>query len=111
MSQVRPFSPDDVLKNKIDNIPWFVIQAVNELLAQRFSGNSCIIKQEEIMVRAQGIAMASNASEDWSNRQSFYDNHWLDFETVYSQAGWKVIYDKPGYNESYDAFFKFARAK
>lgn len=28
-------------------------------------------------------------------------------DAVYEKAGWKVSYDKPGYNESYDPYFKF----
>lgn len=107
---MKPFTPDEALTCKIDAIPGFVIQAVNELLAQRFDGGSCIIKQEEVIERAQGIAQASDAPEDWSNRRSFYDKHWLDFEGVYCQFGWKVTYDKPGYCENYDPYFKFERA-
>jgi hypothetical protein len=31
----------------------------------------------------------------------------LDVETVYERAGWKVTYDKPAYNETYPATFRF----
>ena len=33
---------------------------------------------------------------------------WLDVEDVYRKAGWEVIYDAPGYNESfYEPSFEF----
>lgn len=37
--------------------------------------------------------------------------HWLNFEGAYRRAGWKVEFDKPGYNESYPATFKFTAYK
>ncbi len=37
------------------------------------------------------------------------DNHWLDVEDVYREAGWVVEYDKPGYCESYEATFTFKK--
>jgi hypothetical protein len=33
----------------------------------------------------------------------------MDFEPFYEKAGWKVVYDKPGYCESYAANFTFTR--
>lgn len=40
-------------------------------------------------------------------RQEIFDNGWLDIETVYEDSGWSVEYDKPGYNESYEASWTF----
>ena len=31
------------------------------------------------------------------------------FPTHSHYNGWKVIYDKPGYNEFYDAFYQFSK--
>ncbi len=41
------------------------------------------------------------------SRESIIANHWLDVETHYQAAGWKVAYDKPAYNENYPACFTF----
>ena len=30
---------------------------------------------------------------------------------LFEEAGWNVQYDKPGYNENYDAYFKFTEKK
>jgi hypothetical protein len=38
-----------------------------------------------------------------------YAKGWLNFEAIYEEAGWKVVYDKPGYNETYDANFTFTK--
>ena len=42
-------------------------------------------------------------------RKEIYDKNWLDVEDVYESAGWKVEYDKPGYNENYEPTFTFSR--
>jgi len=34
-------------------------------------------------------------------------NNWLDVGKIYENAGWKVEYDRPGFNESYEATFSF----
>ena len=36
-----------------------------------------------------------------------YEKHYLDVEDAYRKRGWIVDYDKPAYNETYDAFFEF----
>jgi hypothetical protein len=33
----------------------------------------------------------------------------MDVEDVYQKAGWEVEFDKPGYNEDYEANFKFSK--
>jgi len=38
---------------------------------------------------------------------NIFDNHWLDVEPIFEDCGWKVEYDKPGFNENYPATFKF----
>ena len=40
-------------------------------------------------------------------RQDIFDKHWLAFEEAYRKAGWKATYDSPGWDENYDAFYKF----
>jgi hypothetical protein len=42
-------------------------------------------------------------------RQGMYDKGWMDVEDVYQKAGWEVEFDKPGYNEDYEANFKFSK--
>ncbi len=91
---VDPISPNQIQKK----IPDFVIEVVNQLLIKHFSNGRATIKQNEIiaLLELRGL-----------NRQEIFTNHWLDIEELYQANGWKVTYDKPGYNESYEACFEF----
>ena len=44
-------------------------------------------------------------------RADVFSNHWLDVEDIYREQGWNVEYDKPTYNETYDAYFVFSVKK
>lgn len=43
-------------------------------------------------------------------RNVVFANKWLDIEDIYREQGWRVDYDKPAYNENYQASFTFAPA-
>lgn len=103
MSQLKPFSPSEVLATKISNIPDFVIDAVNELLIEKIDarGKRAIIKQDDVIDKLAG-RMPMGLS-----RNDVFSNNWLDFEPLFRENGWKVEYDKPGYDESYDAHWVF----
>lgn len=92
--QIRPIAPSEVKKS----IPSFVIEAVNELISEKYKPNvRFIIRQNEIKERVM------------SKTEQDFDYSWLDIEDVYRESGWLVEYDKPRYNEQYDAFFEFKR--
>lgn len=103
---VRPITPDEALEKFADQIPDFVIEAVNELLAKKCRSKTSEIKllQKEVV---DNIMQKGAIPEEEKN--SVFDKGYLDFETLYREAGWDVSYDKPGYNESYEAFFVFKR--
>ncbi|USN54481.1 MAG: hypothetical protein H6765_08165 [Candidatus Peribacteria bacterium] len=74
-----------------------VVVVVNTLLAERLQGKSCTLKQKEIIERRQA---------QYGSQKCNYTS--LDvMERLFVQAGRKVSYDKPGYSESYDAYFEF----
>ena len=100
---VKPITPSEV---KIV-IPDAVIIAVNRLIQDKWDGTKAIIKQDEIME----LISSDREDDPRPKRSEVYKHHWLDFEDLYRQAGWSVEYDKPGYNEDYDAYFKFERKK
>lgn len=96
---MKPFSPEDCRKNKATVIPEWVINAFNELLTKRYTGTHEItIKQSEIVNQYLG------------QEEQPFDYAWLNVEEMYREAGWEVEYDKPGYCESYEAYFTFRRA-
>lgn len=101
---VEPITPDDVTTQKQLIIPDEVIESFNEMIAQNFSGGGSTFKQNEVVkLICKKMKLRHN--------DIIYDKHWLDVESLYRERGWVVLYDKPGFNESYDATFSFARKK
>jgi hypothetical protein len=94
---VKPLSPDSL---NIE-LPDFVITGVNNAILSKFRGGEFTIKQNEIMAEILKCAPAN------MGRQEIFEKKWLDFEELYRQHGWIVTYDKPGWDESYEAFFVF----
>lgn len=90
----KPLSPSEAFDLKQKVIPDKVIDIINEMILENFNGGVAILQQAELSRRIKaGLG-------DFHQR-------WLDFEDVYRKQGWKVTYDKPGYNETYPAVFRF----
>ena len=99
MSKILPIRPQEVITKQIESIPDEVMLSFNELIAEKFSNGRAVVKQDDVIARILGKMETS--------RDEIFKNHWLDVEKIYRKAGWKVDYDKPGYNETYDAYFEF----
>lgn len=82
----KPITPAEAVKKKTTLIPDAVFDAFNELIAKNLVGNSSTVKQDD--------AVAMIASRLSCSRQHVFDQHWLDIEDSYSEAGWKVVYDE-----------------
>ena len=102
---IKPITPNEVAKGKME-FPEEVIEAFNELIAKDFCIDHAIIMEDDV---ARLIKKKFNANGKKVTMDEIYDNGWLDVETVFRKAGWKVTYDKPGYNETYDASFEFKK--
>ena len=98
---VNPIKPEEV----VHTIPDFIIEAVNNLIKENWDGKSAIIKQDDIMK----VISSDDPEDSRPSRQKVFEHRWLDIEPIYRQVGWKVLYDKPDYNEDYDAYFKFTK--
>jgi hypothetical protein len=100
MSHVCPITPSEVAVARQGSIPDAVFEAFNELIVENFSGRSATVHQGDVakLLKEKGV-----------NVQQAFSRSWLDVEDVYRQAGWRVEYDKPGYNEDYDAYFVFTK--
>lgn len=94
-----PISPNQVADTKLRVIPEAVFEAINTLITQRSTGGTVVIKQGEILKLLE---------EKGLDRTEIFAKGWLNVEDAYSQAGWTVLYDKPGHNESYEASFTFS---
>lgn len=106
----KPIRPSEVAKAKVkyQNIPDFVIDAFNELIAREYSYGRAIVKQDDaialILEKAHKIAEYEEVE-----RGDLFNKRWLDVEEIFKKAGWVVEYDKPGYCESYPATFTFSK--
>jgi hypothetical protein len=97
-----PISPDEVVAAKANSIPDEVFDVVNELIAEKWSGRYALVLQRDIVARLKAYPKFEDVD--------FAAKGWLDFEPIYRQKGWGVEYDKPGYNETYPASFKFTKS-
>ncbi len=104
--KVTPIKPDDIGKMRKASLPDSVLEAFNELIAMHFSGSSAVVKQDDVVDLIM-VKMGLEAGE----RAKIFSNHWLDIEEIYESEGWKVVYDKPGYCESYPTTFTFSRRR
>lgn len=102
--EILPITPAEILADLPNIIPSFVFEAVNNLLKKKFRGGPVTIKQDAIMDEIAKL-------QSTYTRQEIYDNKWMDFESVYADYGWIVKYDKPGFRETYDAYFEFKPKK
>lgn len=97
---VKPISPDEVLGQKKASIPDVVFEVFNELIAEDYSNGYSSFRQDEVVKRLVKKGL---------KRAEIFDKGWLDIEGIYRDAGWKVEYDSPGYNEDYPAIFNFSK--
>ena len=111
MVNIKPFSPEEAKNAKASALPKELLQAVNELLTERYKDHGgIIIKLKDIKERCKKILGIDEMFSGVDPMDSWPDGIW-DIEPVYRLAGWKVSWDGPGYNESYDGYFEFSRKK
>lgn len=102
MAKISALKPDDVVLAKKVSMPDDVIQVFNDEIARKFNGRYAHVLQKDVVAAlvAKGY-----------NRAEIFHMGWLDVEDIYRAEGWKVSYDKPGWNEFYDASFEFEKSK
>ena len=100
----KPITPKEALSLKRASIPDEVYEAFNELIASEISASGyCTIYQDKVVKLIQ--------SKLDCKRAEVFSKGWLDVEEQYIKAGWDVKYDKPGYNETYEANFVFSKPR
>jgi hypothetical protein len=101
----KPLSPKDVesAKTARQGNNKAVIEAANELIAQRWNGHDATFKLHE-------LAKLAREKLGWDARKQFEDGD-LDIEPIFRKAGWSVDFDRPGYNETYEAHFIFTKRR
>lgn len=92
----RPVKPDEIVDLKATVTPPEVFDVVNELIALNWDGNRANFKLSDVKDKIRA-------------KLGEVKLEWLDFEPIYRQSGWGVSYDRPAYNESYEANFTFKK--
>jgi len=107
---VQPITPQEAARKRLDSFEPEMITAVNNLIIKNLdsSRRSASFKQEDVI---KEYFKVKGVEETEKLRHSLFDRHQLDFEPIFRKAGWSVMFDKPGYNESYEAYFKFEKKK
>lgn len=102
---MQPITPSEakVQYNEGRTLPDNVVACWNTLILARFDGRSAHVFLTDAI-----LALEAATGE---KRDTFNKRGWLDPEGLFRAAGWRVTFDKPGYNESYDAYFIFEAPK
>jgi len=96
---MKPLSPSEAQKAFNKNLPDFVIESANELIVENLDTNG----GASFTFEALKVRIDTKKPDDvpWNKK-------WLDIEDAFKAAGWKVVADSPGYNETYKGHFKFS---
>jgi hypothetical protein len=98
---VNPLTPNQVTAHKKVLLPDAIIECWNGLIAKNWDGYVSIVHQSEAVRLLMEVMDCG--------RDEVITNKWLDIEDIYRESGWKVVYDRPGYNENYSATFNFRK--
>jgi len=105
---VKPIKPEEILDRRIETIPDAMFEAVNAMIALKWNGSSAAFRQDDLLLKYFELSKETN---DCTTRNRLFANHYVDFEDAYRREGWKVVYDKPSYNEHYEPTFCFSIIK
>lgn len=112
---IKPFSPDEALAKKYTNIPEFVIEAINELLARKItsSGHAYFEQDDavEAIIAKMPVDLLASLTNHSERRHYVFDNNLLDFEALYRDHGWKVQYNRKCIGDSGPSSYTLDRAK
>lgn len=94
-----PITPAEVTARVTSLIPAEVFECFNDLILRGWSGSSAVVLQNEaVELITERLAVT---------RDEVFSKHYLDVESAYRSQGWVVEYDKPGFNETYQARYTF----
>lgn len=105
MTDIKPITPRQAKAGRMNIIPDEVLDAFNELITENMNRDQSTFKQKDVLTRIR-----SKLNDTFGNQytdQVICNSGWLNIEDLYRAAGWKVGYDRPGYNETGDATFNF----
>ena len=97
---MKPVSPHEIVsKETRENIPDDFLQILNELIVKHYDGIwRSAFKEQELIDRLNKKDL---------NGQDLLDNLWPLINKAYTNAGWKVSYDKLQPNDTYQSLLCF----
>lgn len=101
---VKPLNPDEAALHKKTVFPSEVFEAFNDLISADLVNGRAHVGQQDVVALIKKKLEANGTVYRWNQ-------DWLNIEDAYEAEGWRVTYDKPGYNESYDASFEFVQKR
>lgn len=99
-----PIKPSEVSKRKRARIPDAVFDVFNDLIAEHWDDDA---GEAVVLMKEAAAAIVARIPNMTMNK--LFETNWLDVEAAYRAKGWQVAYDKPGYCETYDAKYTFAK--
>jgi hypothetical protein len=97
-----PISPKQAKVAHESDIPDVVFDVFNTFLTSYSGGRTSVVISQKAVVEA----LIAKGLE----RDKIFAKRWLDIEPYYRKKGWAVVYDLPGYNETYDPSWEFSVA-
>lgn len=101
-NKVKPITPAEARQKQVDQIPDFVFEAFNELISQKIGDHKSVT-----IILKDAINLVMKKAPPNITETMLHQNNWLDVEQAYRNVGWKVVYDQPGWDESYPSRFNF----
>lgn len=102
MSQpIKPISKEEAQQKVKERVfPDYIMQAFNECIVEAKIKKSNNILKEDVIKKILELSPEMK-------RQTLFDEHLLDVEDAYRQAGWKVEYRAPDRGEDFEPYFIF----
>jgi hypothetical protein len=98
---VKAFTPTEAAGASVTRIPDVVIEAVNAVLA-KYAAN-----RRSFSIPKREIVEEITSRDPELTEDVLLANHWLDFEQVYREQGWKCHYESPDWGSSGGGYFEF----
>jgi hypothetical protein len=104
--------PNEVMPSVAARIPEYVIEAFNELIRAKFTGYSATVTLEDAKQAVARAIVQNNPEVPYqsidSARKFADENRYLEVETIFRDAGWKVEYNHQSYGDSYASHYVFS---
>lgn len=104
MEELKPISKKELSEMVRADFPTFVIEAFNDELVLVGLGKT----NAPITIRQDDVITRILKSKQSVTRAQIFANKWLDIEDYYMEYGWKVVYNKPAYHETFAAHWVFS---